>query len=153
MLWTTGESKFGVVRGFFVENPWTVDFLDSSTEITGGRASNRRTLYEEMSDESSETLRGHLLSMTDDELLALVENSSDQTSGVGACCTAVMGDKKVFVKRLPLTDIEYAQPYSTCNHFNLPTFYSYGVGSAGFGPWRELAALDELTGPVASLCC
>ncbi|WP_246239425.1 protein kinase family protein [Acrocarpospora corrugata] len=29
---------------------------------------------------------------------------------------------------------------STANVFGLPTFYQYGVGSAGFGAWRELAA-------------
>jgi len=28
----------------------------------------------------------------------------------------------------------------------LPTFYSYGVGSAGFGAWRELAALQAMSG-------
>ncbi|MGW3917776.1 hypothetical protein ACWEBX_40980, partial [Streptomyces sp. NPDC005070] len=29
---------------------------------------------------------------------------------------------------------------STANLFGLPMFYQYGVGSAGFGAWRELAA-------------
>lgn len=99
-----------------------------------------------MSDESYETRRAQMLSMTDDELLAAVEDGAGQVSMAGACCTTVIRDEKAFVKRLPLTDIESAHPYSTFNHFNLPAFYSYGVGSAGFGPWRELAALEELTG-------
>ncbi|MFJ8112353.1 protein kinase family protein [Streptomyces sp. NPDC096132] len=48
----------------------------------------------------------------------------------------------VFVKRVPLTDIELRPEYvrSTANLFDLPLFYQYGVGSAGFGAWRELAA-------------
>ncbi|WP_406150963.1 protein kinase family protein [Streptomyces sp. NBC_01012] len=48
----------------------------------------------------------------------------------------------VFVKRVPLTDIELRPEHvrSTANLFELPLFYQYGVGSAGFGAWRELAA-------------
>ncbi|WP_328541016.1 protein kinase family protein [Streptomyces sp. NBC_00344] len=48
----------------------------------------------------------------------------------------------VFVKRIPLTDIELRPDHvrSTANLFELPLFYQYGVGSAGFGAWRELAA-------------
>lgn len=49
---------------------------------------------------------------------------------------------RVFVKRVPLTDLELRPENvrSTANLFGLPTFYQYGVGSAGFGAWRELAA-------------
>ncbi|WP_181797253.1 protein kinase family protein [Streptomyces sp. WELS2] len=48
----------------------------------------------------------------------------------------------VFVKRIPLTDIEARPEHvrSTANLFGLPLHYQYGVGSAGFGAWRELAA-------------
>lgn len=48
----------------------------------------------------------------------------------------------VFVKRVPLTDIESRPEHvrSTANLFELPLYYQYGVGSAGFGAWRELAA-------------
>ncbi|MEU3957712.1 protein kinase family protein [Streptomyces achromogenes] len=48
----------------------------------------------------------------------------------------------VFVKRIPLTDIESRPEHvrSTANLFELPLYYQYGVGSAGFGAWRELAA-------------
>jgi hypothetical protein len=48
---------------------------------------------------------------------------------------------RVFVKRIPLTDVETRSENarSTANLFGLPTFYQYGVGSAGFGAWRELA--------------
>lgn len=48
----------------------------------------------------------------------------------------------VFVKKVPLTDLERRTGHirSTANLFGLPGFYQYGIGSAGFGAWRELAA-------------
>jgi hypothetical protein len=48
----------------------------------------------------------------------------------------------VFVKRIPLTDLERRPDHvmSTANLFDLPTFLQYGIGSPGFGVWRELAA-------------
>ncbi|MGW4704071.1 protein kinase family protein [Streptomyces sp. NPDC004285] len=48
---------------------------------------------------------------------------------------------RVFVKRVPLTDVEMRPENvrSTANLFGLPMFYQYGLGSAGFGAWRELA--------------
>ncbi len=44
----------------------------------------------------------------------------------------------VFAKKLPLTNIEIQNKLSTKNLFELPTYYQYGVGSAGFSAWREL---------------
>ena len=57
---------------------------------------------------------------------------------------------RVFVKRVPLTDIELQPEHvrSTANVFELPLFYQYGAGSAGFGAWRELAAHIMTTGWV-----
>jgi hypothetical protein len=46
----------------------------------------------------------------------------------------------VFVKRIALTDLEKLFGYTTANLWNLPAFCQYGVGSPGFGAWRELAA-------------
>lgn len=48
--------------------------------------------------------------------------------------------RKVFVKRIPMTDAEITNPFSTRNHFQLPMYYSYGIGSAGLGVWREIAS-------------
>jgi hypothetical protein len=42
---------------------------------------------------------------------------------------------------------------STANLFHLPTFYQYGVGSTGFGAWRELAAHSTTTGWVIDQEC
>ncbi|MFI6039225.1 protein kinase family protein [Streptomyces sp. NPDC051315] len=57
---------------------------------------------------------------------------------------------RVFVKRIPLTDMELRPEHvrSTANLFELPLFYQYGIGSAGFGAWRELAAHIMTTGWV-----
>ncbi len=63
-------------------------------------------------------------------------------SGIGGRSAEFEVDgAKVFVKRVPLTDIETRpeNARSTANVFGLPLFYQYGVGSAGFGAWRELA--------------
>lgn len=48
----------------------------------------------------------------------------------------------VFVKKVPLTDFELLPQnvMSTANFFDLPMCYQYGIGSSGFGAWRELAA-------------
>ena len=59
-----------------------------------------------------------------------------------------VGGKKVFVKRLPVTDLEYENMYSTKNFYRLPTYYNYGVGSAGFGVFREIIALIKTTNAV-----
>ncbi|WP_103335804.1 hypothetical protein [Amycolatopsis sp. CA-126428] len=50
------------------------------------------------------------------------------------------GGEPVFVKRVPLTDVELANPRSTADLYGLPPWSHYGVGSAGGGAWRELEA-------------
>ncbi|MBD0266877.1 MAG: hypothetical protein ICV77_01155 [Cyanobacteria bacterium Co-bin8] len=47
--------------------------------------------------------------------------------------TVVLGQSKVFVKRIPVTDIEYDNLFSTRNLYDLPTYFNYGLGSAGLG--------------------
>ena len=49
-----------------------------------------------------------------------------------------LGKSKVFVKRIPVTELEYNHMFSTKNLYNLPTYYNYGVDSAGLGVFREL---------------
>jgi len=51
----------------------------------------------------------------------------------------------VFVKRVPVTDTEHDNFFSTKNLYSLPTYYNYGVGSAGFGVFRELVAHIKTT--------
>lgn len=55
----------------------------------------------------------------------------------------------VFVKLVALTDLERrSSSRSTANLFELPSWYQYGVGSAGFGAWREVRTHELATGWV-----
>ncbi|SDM07051.1 protein kinase family protein [Nonomuraea jiangxiensis] len=58
----------------------------------------------------------------------------------GASARLEVGGTLVFVKRVPLTEPELRHPHSTANLFGMPPFCQYGIGSPGFGAWRELAA-------------
>jgi hypothetical protein len=55
---------------------------------------------------------------------------------------------------VPLTELEQRPEHvrSTANVFELPTFYQYGIGSAGFGAWRELATHEMTTRWVIEEC-
>jgi hypothetical protein len=82
---------------------------------------------------------------SDRELRDLVDGAKPLGSGIGGTSALLdIGGTPVFVKRLPLTDLE-RQPenaHSTANLFELPDFCHYGVGiigGPGFGAWRELA--------------
>jgi hypothetical protein len=81
------------------------------------------------------------LSMLSDRRIAdLVATAPAHGSGIGGRPAELdVGGRQVFVKRVPLTALETEHPRSTANLFDLPTFYQYGLGSAGFGAWRELA--------------
>ena len=59
--------------------------------------------------------------------------------GYGINSIIDVNDTKIFTKTIPVTKIDLENMYNTSNIHNLPTYYNYGVGSAGFGCWRELA--------------
>jgi hypothetical protein len=88
------------------------------------------------------TASTHLALLGDRRLGRLVDGATPMGSGIGGS-TAVLDIEgvKVFVKKVPLTEVERRPEnvMSTSNLFGLPTFYQYGLGSAGFGAWRELA--------------
>jgi hypothetical protein len=92
-------------------------------------------------------LQARLAALADDELSALGTGTVPGAWGVSG--TVDLDGDRLFVKRLPLTDLEVANPGSTANHFDLPTFYQYGVGSAGFGATRELASVCAASDLVA----
>jgi hypothetical protein len=82
---------------------------------------------------------------SDLELRDLVDAAEPLGSGIGGATALLdVGGTPVFVKRVPLTDLE-RQPEnlrSTANLFGLPTFSHLGVGiigGPGFGAWREVA--------------
>ncbi|HEX5401886.1 MAG TPA: serine/threonine protein phosphatase [Pseudonocardiaceae bacterium] len=82
----------------------------------------------------------------DHQLGRLVDAGQAVGSGIGGSTALLdIAGTPVFVKRIPLTDLERlpANVMSTANVFELPTYCHYGVveyGAAGFGAWRELAA-------------
>ncbi|MFE1596792.1 protein kinase family protein [Nocardia sp. NPDC058705] len=82
---------------------------------------------------------------SDHALRELVDAAVPIGSGIGGKSALLeIAGTPVFVKRVPLTDLERQPEHvrSTANMFDVPMFYHYGVGligGAGFGAWRELA--------------
>lgn len=88
------------------------------------------------------TVSTSLALRSDHQLVKLVDAAVPLGSGIGGRSALLeVGGKPVFVKRVPLTDLELLPEHarSTANLFGLPTFCQYGVGGPGFGAWRELA--------------
>jgi hypothetical protein len=84
-----------------------------------------------------------LAALSDRELLGCLP---PVTAGFGgATGSMTVAGVPVFAKIVPLTDRERRHDGSTANLFALPTFYQYGVGSAGFGAWREIATHEMTT--------
>lgn len=80
--------------------------------------------------------------VSDHDLAGLVASGTPLGAGIGGRSLLVEVDgRQVFVKRVPLTDVERlpANVRSTANLFGLPSMCHYGLGSPGFGAWRELA--------------
>ena len=87
-------------------------------------------------EEVTESLAG----LSDDELREAVTGSHVNWTAWAGHQRTRLGGHELFVKRVPLTRRELDAPGSTANLFGLPVFYNYGVGSAGFGAYRELHA-------------
>ncbi len=83
-----------------------------------------------------------LSGLGDRRLADLLAGATPLGSGIsGRSAVLEVEGAPVFVKRVPLTERELRPEHarSTANLFGLPTWYQYGVESAGFGAWRELA--------------
>ncbi len=92
--------------------------------------------------------------LDDRDVTAMLRAADPLGEGIGGpTYRVVIADVPVFVKRVRLTDVERRNPMSTANLFDLPVHYQYGVGSAGFSAWRELAAHQATTGSVLSGEC
>ena len=89
-------------------------------------------------------LNTHLAHVDNEQLNSLFDDV-DKTGGRGTNSIIKLGKSKVFVKRIPVTEIEYNHMFSTKNLYSLPTYYNYGVGSAGFGVFRELVTHIKTT--------
>ena len=106
----------------------------------GNRLSETELAARRLASYGSVASRLSLLS--DRRLSDVVSAAPSVGSGIGGRSAELdIGGTRVFVKRVPLTDIELEPENvrSTANLFGLPMFYQYWVGSAGFGAWRELA--------------
>jgi len=101
-----------------------------------GSLDSRRKRYYELSS---------AIASIDDAWLVEAFRAAETASGWGRNHVLEIAGQKVFVKRVPLTDLEYENRYSTRNRYNLPTYYNYGIGSAGFGVFRELVANIKVT--------
>ncbi|MEU9889331.1 protein kinase family protein [Sphaerisporangium sp. NPDC051011] len=92
---------------------------------------------------SYDAVSTHLAMLSDRELADLVAQAEPRGTGIGGRSAELeINARRVFTKRVPLTDLETRPENmrSTANLFGLPSYYHYGIGSAGFGAWRELAA-------------
>jgi hypothetical protein len=99
------------------------------------------------------TVSTSLERLSDGCLSELVDGGTVLGSGIGGTYGVVrVGETQVFVKRVPLTELERQPEHwrSTANLFGLPVWCQYGVGSPSFGVWRELAAHLMTTGWVVA---
>lgn len=99
-------------------------------------------------------LATELALLGDAELADLLAAGTPAGVGIGGRYVLVeVAGTPLFVKRVPLTDIELLPPNarSTVNVFDLPAACHYGTGrSPGFGAWRELATHTMTTNWVLS---
>lgn len=81
--------------------------------------------------------------LSDAELADLLDAAQVVGAGIGGVTARLdVGGTAVFVKRIPLTDLERRPEHvrSTANLHGQPAHCQYGIVSPGFGAWRELAA-------------
>ncbi|WP_188190762.1 protein kinase family protein [Nonomuraea sp. SYSU D8015] len=80
---------------------------------------------------------------SDQEVSELIDKATPLGSGIGGRSALLeVAGTQVFVKRVPVTERELLPENvrSTADVFGLPSSFHYGIGSPGFGAWRELAA-------------
>jgi hypothetical protein len=82
-------------------------------------------------------MSSEIAAMSNAEIRALL-GEGETNPGWGTHQTVDVGGAQVFVKSVPVTELEYANAFSTRNLYDMPLYYNYGVGSAGFGAFREL---------------
>lgn len=88
----------------------------------------------------------HLSRLTDEQLSLLLTAAKPLQSRAGGETLSIQIDGvPLFVKKVRLSTIEQHHPRSTLNLFDLPPYYQYGVGSMGFGAWREVSAHEITT--------
>ena len=76
---------------------------------------DRRETYYKLNSRLSELYNKQLVSLF---------RKTKETPGWSIKHTIKLGGSKVFVKRLPVTDVEYNNMFSTKNLYGLPTYYN-----------------------------
>ncbi|MEH2294609.1 hypothetical protein [Nostoc sp.] len=99
----------------------------------------RRKKYFKLSSQIAQLDNAQLRSLFDNS------ESNESSTGWGMNHAIVLGESKVFVKRVPVTNIEFDNLFSTRNLYDLPTYCNYGFGSTGFGVFRELVTHIKTT--------
>jgi len=99
----------------------------------------RRKRYFKLSSKIAQLDNAQLRSLFDNS------ESNESSTGWGMNHTIFLGESKVFVKRVPVTNIEFDNLFSTRNLYDLPTYCNYGFGSTGFGVFRELVTHIKTT--------
>ena len=97
-----------------------------------------------------------LACMSNQQLQEVLSTGNEMHAGIGGASIRIdIENIPVFVKKVPITEFELnpGNFMSTANIFKLPMCYQYGVGSAGFSAWRELAAHIMTTNWVISGQC
>ena len=82
------------------------------------------------------TLNTAISFMTDEQISNL--KSEKEFVGHGKNSIVTILNEKVFIKKIPLTKLEYENSFNASNLYDLPTFYNYGVGSSGINSFREV---------------
>ena len=102
------------------------------------------------------SLSTDLFCLSSSELIQILAEAEPLHQGIGGKSVLIhRNETPVFVKKIPLTSLEQIPEnvMSTKNIFDLPLCYQYGVGSAGFGAWRELASHIITTNWVLERAC
>ncbi|MCB9228230.1 MAG: hypothetical protein H6618_01325 [Deltaproteobacteria bacterium] len=101
-------------------------------------------------------IRSEINGLTKEELTGLLAKAKPIHSGIGGSSVVIeIAATPIFVKKIPITKLEIRKhnSLSTANIYNLPLYYQYGVGSAGFGAWRELRGWQIATDMVQKSEC
>ncbi|HEY9832059.1 MAG TPA: hypothetical protein V6D26_15850 [Stenomitos sp.] len=107
--------------------------------MAGNSKELRRKRYFEISSQLAQLENGQLRS------LFYKSESNASSTGWGMHHVIILGQSKVFVKRVPVTNLEYDNLFSTRNLYDLPPNYNYGFGSTGLGVFRELVTHIKTT--------
>ena len=116
------------------KNMTTPNFTHDSGSIVNDAKETRYSRYNYISQ--------HLEKLNDETISALLEQGISLHSGWGSSVKLEIDGIPIFVKKVPLNEIEGRSENvrSTENLFGIPLYYQYGVGSGGFSVWRELSA-------------